>query len=133
MSVKHIKWNGVTDSGGNAADDSPPITGEILKVLVDGTNLSDGADFDLNPVHTDVDGADILGEDIIDNEDVGNSGLNEFYPSRAIEDKTGTAELFAAAGEIVPTLFVVAGAALRATIASGGNAVKYSVTVVYRD
>ena len=133
MTVKHVTWGGTTSAGGVATDDSPPITGEILKVLVDGTNLTNGADFDLNPVHTDVDGAEILGEDIIDNEDVGNAALNEFYPSRAIEDKAGVAELFAGAGEVVPTLFVVAGAPLRATIASGGNAVKYSVIVVYRD
>ncbi len=133
MTVRHVKWNGTTDSSGDATDDSPPITGEVLKVQVDGTNLTDSANFDLNPVHTDVDGAEILGEDIINNEDVGNATLNEFYPSRAIEDTVGTAELFASAGEVVPTLFVVAGAPLRATIAAGGNAVKYSVIVVYRD
>ena len=132
MTVKHVKWGGTTSAGGAATDDSPPITGEILKVLVDGTNLTAGADFDLNPVHTDVDGAEILGEDIIDNEDVGSAALNEFYPSRGVETVAGVARTYDGTRPVVDK-FIVAGAPLRATIASGGNAVKYSVIVVYRD
>ena len=134
MSVKQTTWTGTTDGSGDSIDDSPyPVTGEILMVLVDGTNLTNGADLDLNPIYTDVDANEILGEDIIDNEDVGNAALNEFYPSRPIEDKAGTSELYAGAGEVVPTLFSVAGAKLRCTVAAGGNAVKYRITVVYRD
>ena len=104
MSVKQTTWTGTTDGSGDSIDDSPyPVTGEILMVLVDGTNLTNGADLDLNPIYTDVDANEILGEDIIDNEDVGNAALNEFYPSRPIEDKAGTSELYAGAGEVVPT------------------------------
>lgn len=134
MTIRHMTWGGTTAAGGGSTDDSPePITGEILHVMVDGTNLSDSANLDLEPIHRDVDDAEILGEAIINNEDVGNAALNEFYPSRPIEDLAGTSELFAGAGEVVPTLFCVAGAKLRCTIVAGGNTVDYRITVVYRD
>ena len=134
MSVKHMTWGGTTTAGGAATDDSPhPMTGEILHVMVDGTNLTDSANLDLQAIYTDVDDNEILGEKIIVNVDVGNAALNEFYPSTPIQDSAGVDELFASTGEVVPTLFCVAGARLRATIGAGGNAVKYNITVVYRD
>ena len=40
MGIKHVTWGGTTSAGGAATDDSPPITGEILKVL---TGLADEA------------------------------------------------------------------------------------------
>ena len=134
MAVRQTTWKGTTDASGDSVDDSPyPILGEILHVMVDGTNLTDGADLDLEPVHTDVDANEILGAKIITNGDVGNAALNEFYPSTATQDNAGASEVYAGAGEVVPTHFYVAGAKLRATIANGGNTVNYRITVVYRD
>jgi len=126
-----VKISGTTTSGGAAADDSPnAVTGKIIGVWVDGTNLSNGADLTLNAVYTDVDGVEILGENIINNADVGNATLNEFYPRRAMEDTADADLLFAAAGTIVPTEFAVFEAKLRVTIANGGNAVAYAVRVL---
>ena len=133
MSIKFISWGGTTDGSGDAVVDSPsPITGEILKIEVEGVALTDSADFDLNPVTAAVAGGVLLGEDIVDHGDVGNAALNEFYPRKAVQDITGTAVTFDATNEIYD-YFVVIGAKLRATIAAGGSAKAFLVRVAYRD
>lgn len=131
MSVRTITLTGTTASGGAAVVDTPgPETGRIVKVTVIGDDLDNSANFDLNPVyHKTADGAEALGQDIVNHEDVGTADVTELYPSRAIQDVAGAGELYAAAGETVPTRQYVDGAVLRATIAAGGNVKTFAVRI----
>lgn len=131
MSVRTITLTGTTDSSGDAVVDTPaPEVGRIVKVTVIGDDLANSANFDLNPVyHKTADGAEVLGQDIVDHEDVGTADVTELYPSRAIQDITGTGELYASSGETVPTYQYIDGAVLRATIAAGGNATTFAIRI----
>jgi hypothetical protein len=131
VAVRTITILGTTDSSGDVTVDTPaPETGRLVKVTVIGDDLANGADFDLNPIYYKVaDGTVTLGQDYIDHADVGTNAVTELYPSRAVQDITGTGELFASGGETVPTSQFVDGAALRVTIANGGNAKSFAVRI----
>lgn len=126
-----IEISGTTDAGGDAVVDSGQknIMGEVVAVIVDGHNLTDGADLDINSVYTDVDGDDLLGIDILDNEDVGNATLNELYPYDFVEDIAG-ADVEAPATYKFVRRFALAGCALRVTVANGGNTKTFKVWVL---
>ncbi len=131
MSFSTFTLHGTTDSGGDATVDTPgPVHGRVVKVTVVGDDLDASANLDLNPIYFQVaDGAAALGADLVNHEDVGTAAVTELYPSRAIQDNAGTSELFAAAGEVVPTHHIVDGQALRATIAAGGATKEFRVLV----
>ncbi|KPJ51422.1 MAG: hypothetical protein AMJ38_00535 [Dehalococcoidia bacterium DG_22] len=127
-----IVITGTTDASGDAVvtTGQKNIVGEVVAVVVDGTLLSDGADLDLNPVYIGVDGSTvILGADIIDNEDVGNATLNEFYP-RLFEQTIAGADINVATNTKVTTRFALGGCALRVTVANGGATKAFKVWVV---
>lgn len=124
-----VKISGTTTSGGAATVDSETVTGIVLAVWVDGTNLTNGADLDINAVYTDVDGTEILGEDIINNEDAGNAALNQWYPRKFAQDVAGAdIEVATSVKTVVP--YAVFEAPLRVTVASGGTSVAFAVRIL---
>jgi hypothetical protein len=131
MAVRTIVLTGTTDASGDATADTPaPETGRVVKVTVIGDDMDASANLDLNPIYYQVaDGAEVLGQDLVDHEDVGTNAVTELYPSRAIQDVAGTGELYASSGETVPTHQYIDGAALRATIAAGGNAKSFAIRI----
>lgn len=126
----HVEvMSGTTTAGGAATVYSQPLTGKVAAVFVDGTNLSDGADMTLAQAHVDVDAAELVGENIINHGDVGNAGLNSFYPRRIAGNPDGS-DLEVATGQDVPVQFVVAATRLKAVIANGGSQVAFRIWVV---
>ena len=101
--------------------DSETIHGEILKVAMDVT----GDSMDIN--------LDTLGEpkaqailDITGNTDT------TFYPRVGVEDNAGTALVYIASGEIIPTPYTVFGK-LRLTLASAAAAEEVVMTITFRE
>ena len=124
---------GTTAADGSATVDSAiPVTGEVVYVEVDGAALTNGADLTLKPIgYKLADGAEELGEAIINHGDVGNTATDTLYPRRFAQDNAG-ADLTVATSTKVAIPYFVPGLKLRATIANGGNAVAYRIRVFVR-
>lgn len=98
-----------------------PLYGDVLSVLIDGSDLSNSADLVLSEGLVDADGtSEILGPSIINNTDIGNAGSMELTPSTVLQDNAGVTRVSGV--DSIPTLFALHGGYLKAVIANGGDA-----------
>lgn len=118
-----VLLKGVTATGGGLtiySSGKTPLHGDVLSVLIDGSDLTDSANLVLKEALVDADGtSEILGPAIIDNADIGNAGSLELTPSTVLQDNAGVTRV--SGSDSIPTLFALHGGRLKAVITAGGD------------
>ena len=120
--ISRYKISGTTDATGAATLYSKPFTGKILAIIAKVSNLDATADTTITS-----DG-EIAAQSILTLTNVNTDAA--YYPRVPMQSSAGVNLVYAAAGEIVPTEFVVAGR-LKFVVAQGGASkdVEYTALV----
>lgn len=124
MSYEKLSVTLTTDSSGDATGfiGDPTITGQIITLIYDKTDFTDGVDFTIT--------LEASGETVWTESNVNASATRS--PRQATHDNVGVASLYAAAGEPVEGPIIMVSDRLKIVIAAGGDAKSGKFTLVWR-
>lgn len=128
-----VVLTGTTDGSGDAtvtSSQKTPLYGDVLAVAVDGIALTDSANLVLTEEIAGAAGTTVSIQTIINNADIGNATVNNYYPSVQLQDNAGTGRVTGT--DAIPTLYTMHGGWLKAVVSGGGATKAFKIWVTLR-